>query len=107
MNILAPPVNAQTIGTITSDDAPGIDQIITGVIQLALVAAGLLFFAMLIIGGLRYLTAGGDEKAVQEARRSLTNAFIGLIIIVAAFLIAELLFAVFGLESFIQVVPGG
>ncbi len=102
MNIFAPSVHAQTIGTITSA-APSINVIITGAIQLALAAAGLLFFAMLILGGLRYLSAGGDEKAAQGARQTLTNAGIGLIIIVAAFLIAQLLFAVFGLESFIQV----
>lgn len=102
MNKFASPVNAQTIGTITTS-APTIDVIITGAIQLALATGGLLFFFMLILGGFRYLTSGGDEKAAQEARRTLTNAGIGLVIIMASFLIAQLLFTLFGLESFITV----
>jgi len=77
--------------------------IISGLISLIIGFAGLVFFAMLVIGGFRYLTAGGDEKAAQEARKTLTNAGVGLIIIVAAFLIAQLLFQVFGLESLVKI----
>jgi len=66
--------------------------------------AGLVFFAMLLIGGLRYLTAGGDEKAAVSARQTLTNAFIGLIIVVAAFLLSQILFAVFGFASLVNVI---
>lgn len=80
------------------------NEIIAGIITLVIAIAGLVFFFMLIFGGIRYLTAGGDEKAIQEARRSLTTAVVGLIIIVAAFLIAQLLFAVFGLNSLVNVV---
>jgi len=103
MNLLIPSAHAQTIGTVPQV-GPTLDQIITGAINLALATGGLLFFAMLIFGGFRYLTAGGDEKAAQEARRSLTNAVVGLIIIVVAFLVAQLLFAVFGLNTLVDVV---
>lgn len=77
------------------------NDIIRGAVVLALAIAGLIFFAMLLVGGFRYLTAGGDEKAAQEARKTLTNAGIGLVIIVASFLVAELLFRVFGLYGLI------
>ena len=79
-----------------------IGAIIASLVQLALGAAGLLFFVMLLIGGLRYLTAGGDEKAAAAARGTLTSAFIGLVIIIAAFLIAQLLFTIFGLQGIVQ-----
>ncbi len=35
---------------------------------------------MLIWGGVRYLTAGGDEGAVEDAKNIITQAVIGLII---------------------------
>jgi len=50
------------------------NQIISLATSLVLAFAGLIFFAMLVMGGFRFLTAGGDEKSVQEARKSLTNA---------------------------------
>ena len=80
-----------------------INSIIGPAVNLILAAAGLIFFFMLIAGGFRYLSAGGDEKAAQEARKTLTNAFVGLIIVVASFLIAQLLFNLFGLSSLIQI----
>lgn len=73
--------------------------IIAGLVQLVIAAAGLLFFGMLIIGGFKYLNAGGDEKAVASARQTITQAFIGLIIIVSAFVIAELIFNIFNIPG--------
>ncbi len=72
-----------------------INDIIASLVQLLIAASGLLFFFMLIFGGLKYLTAGGDEKAVAAARGTLTQAFIGLLIVVAAFVITSLLFTIF------------
>lgn len=80
------------------------NRIIATAVNLVLAVAGVVFFFMLIIGGFRYLTAGGDEKVAQEARKTLTNAMIGLIIIVASFLVAQLLFRIFGLNSLIRIV---
>lgn len=71
---------------------------------LALGAAGLIFFAMLIFGGFRYMTAGGDEKAAADAQKTLTRAIIGLVIVVAAVLITQLLIAVFSLPG-VEVTP--
>ncbi|HEY4694477.1 MAG TPA: hypothetical protein VIH52_00770 [Candidatus Nanoarchaeia archaeon] len=98
-------VNAQKLGQIDAGQL-GVPTeagaVISALIQLALAAAGLLFFGMLVLGGLKYLTAGGDEKAAASARATLTHALMGLIIIVAAFLLAQLLFSLFGLEGIIN-----
>ena len=78
--------------------------IIASAVTVLIGFAGLIFFIVLLLGGLRYLTAGGDEKATMAARQTLTNAFIGLIIVVASFLIAQILFAVFGLDTLVNVI---
>jgi hypothetical protein len=93
------------IGTIT---LPGgittnPDVLIRALYLLALGFSGLVFFAMLIMGGFRFLTAGGDEKAAADAQKTLTRAFIGLVIIVAAILILKLVGALFNIPG-IQVV---
>lgn len=97
-----PPV----IGTI--DLPPGFkvepNEIIASTILLVIAIAGLVFFVMLLMGGLRYLTAGGDEKSITAARQTLTNAFIGLIIVVASFVVAQIIFAVFNIDPLVQVI---
>ena len=52
---------------------------------------GLVGFAYIIIGGFKYLTAGGDEKAIMAAKQTLTWAVIGLLVVVASFLILKTL----------------
>lgn len=60
--------------------------------------AGLLSFVYLLIGGLQWITSGGDMKAAAAARDRITAALVGLIIIVAAFAITLVLEKVFGIR---------
>ena len=53
------------------------------------ITAALIFFFMLIWGGFRYMSAGGDPKNADAARQTLTNATVGLLIVVASFVIIE------------------
>ncbi len=53
--------------------------------------AGFAVLIMFIRGGIAYMTAQGDPKALTTARSTLTWAIIGLIIILAAFLIISLI----------------
>ena len=53
--------------------------------------AGLAIFAMLIVGGFKYLTAGGDQKKLQAAQQTITYAFVGLGFIIGAWFIFMLI----------------
>ena len=59
------------------------------------IAAGIWFMFQFIAGGLSWLTAGGDKAGVQTAQKRITNAVIGLTVVVAAYaliwIIGELL----------------
>lgn len=103
-NSLAKPANpgsAPIVGTVdkTKISSLSLNDLIKNGVMISLAVAGLIFFFMLILGGLKYLNSGGDEKAMTSARGTLTAAFIGLVIIVAAVLIAQLLFTIFGLQG--------
>lgn len=65
-------------------------KVIRGAIQFILVVAFVLAFIFLIIGGIRWIVAGGDEKAVAGARGMITAALIGLVIVLVAFAIIRL-----------------
>lgn len=61
--------------------------IILQVFHIAVRLAGIAVFIMLIIGGFRYLTAGGDPKSAESARKTITYAIFGLVLILAAWFI--------------------
>ena len=87
-------LNGGTINTFSN-----IGELFTNVVLLALAAAALIFLAMMIWGGLRYLNAGGDPKNADAARSTLTNAGIGLLIVVVSLAIIEIITNLFGLDS--------
>lgn len=65
--------------------------VIENIISLLAPAAAVAFLIMLIVGGFQFLTSGGDPKAVAGARTTLTYAIIGIILVVASWLILVLI----------------
>jgi len=57
------------------------------VVGVALGFAGVVLFIMLLVGGFRYITAGGDPKGVEGAKKTLTYAIGGMVLIALSFLI--------------------
>ena len=51
--------------------------------------AALICVVMLVFSGYMYMTAGGDESKVAKARKSLTNAIIGLVICFVAVMLVN------------------
>jgi len=104
MAALVAPVYAETL-TITNDSSSfknlenlTVSGIISGAISLVLIVVALVFFFILVFGGLKWVTSGGDEKKVGEARSQITNALIGLAIVFAAWAIMKLIGTVFGID---------
>src|SRR3970282_2688536 len=54
--------------------------IISAIIILVLIVAALVFFFMLVLGGIKYITSGGDKGQTEAARGQITAALIGLLI---------------------------
>jgi hypothetical protein len=59
---------------------------------------GFILFFMLIVGGFRFLTSGGEPKAVAGARNTLTFAILGLVLIIASILILKLIEEITGVQ---------
>jgi len=68
------------------------------VVSFTLGFAGIVLFILLIIGGFKYITSGGDPKAVEGARKTLTSAIAGLIIILVSYLILVLIYKITGVD---------
>lgn len=91
LNVLAAgPVTEKCIDNNPALCAPslaGIETIFGNAVEVLLGLAGVALFIMLIVGGFKYITAGGDPKGVESAQKTLTYAIGGLVLIVVGFLI--------------------
>ena len=65
--------------------------LISVVIGLFTLVAGLWFLFQLILGGYNYMSAGGNKEKAQTASQKITQALIGLVIVVLAIFIVNLL----------------
>lgn len=77
-------------------------QIISKIIGVMTVIAGIWFFFMMIIGGYGYLTAGGDSKKIEEASKKITSALTGLIVIVLAYALISLIGKLLGFPQILN-----
>jgi TRAP-type C4-dicarboxylate transport system permease small subunit len=82
-----------------------VPRIVSGAIQLILVIAALVAFVFLIIGGIKWVTSGGDKEKTAGAQRTLTAALVGLVIVFAAWAIMKLLETFFGIEILTLSIP--
>lgn len=71
---------------------------ISSLIGFALIAASLLFFLMFVVGGIRWITSGGDKASLEGAKGTITNALVGLFLVFIVFAITQLIKAVFGVD---------
>jgi len=72
--------------------------IISRIIGVMTIIAGIWFIFQFIIGAYGYMTAAGDQQKMSNATKKITSALIGLIVVVAAYAIISLLGRLLGFE---------
>jgi len=86
----------------TTGDAPAqlsdLEIVFGNIIGAILGLAGIVLFILLIIGGFKYITAGGDPKALEGAKKTLTYAILGMVFVACAFLILQFIQAFTGVN---------
>jgi hypothetical protein len=73
----------QAIGSTGGDCATGsggITGLISSVINILSLVVGVAAVIMVIVGGFRYVTSGGDANAISAAKNTILYAIIGLVI---------------------------
>ena len=93
-------VDSTKMGAFAGMAGITIGGIIGWLIGVVMAIAAIIFFFILITGGIKWLTSGGDEKKVTAARASLTSALVGLAIVFASYAIMKLLGSVLGVDLF-------
>ena len=69
-------------------------------------AAGIGLLIYLILGGFQLMTSRGDPKAMQAAQAKITNALIGFVIVIVAYVVVQLIGQLLGLGTFSTIFSG-
>lgn len=67
-------------------------------IALLFIVATVAAFFVLIAGGIKWITAGGDKAATESARGTITSAIIGLVLVFSVYAILRLIEHFFGIK---------
>ena len=80
--------------------------LLSNVIYWLLVFAGTVALVIIIISGLRFITSGGEAKSVETAKKSMTFALLGLLLVFLAFLILNVIAYVTGVACLSDITKG-
>jgi len=80
----------------TSNPAQTLTTAISGIIGFLTILATIWFLIQFLLGGIAWISAAGDKNKLTEARDKLSNAFIGLIIVVAGWAVLAIAGQFFG-----------
>lgn len=74
------------------------DSFISGAINTSLIISIIVFFFILVMGGIKWTTSSGDEKKLTSARSQIINSIIGLFFILSSYAILGLIEHFFDIE---------
>ncbi len=105
LSLLAQNIKLKPGGQFSPLENLTVGGIVSGLIRLILVIAALVFFFILVIGGIRWIASGGDKAQTEAARNQITAALVGLVIVFAAWAIVQLINTFFGINIFELTLP--
>lgn len=86
--VAAAQINTQTnLGTTFGLGTADLQSTVIKIVQFVLGFLGLVAVIMILIGGFQWMTAGGNEEKVASAKKIISAAVIGLIVVLLAWAI--------------------
>jgi len=81
--------NSSQIAKSGGFEQSNVAELLGNVIKKGLTVVGVVFFALMIYAGLRWMTARGESEQVEKARGTIIASMIGLVIIVSSYAITN------------------
>lgn len=79
--VLATALSVENVGASIGLGTADLRTILVNIISWALGLLGIIAVIMILIGGFQWLISGGDEDRVATAKRTISSAIVGLLII--------------------------
>ncbi|MCJ7805264.1 hypothetical protein MUP46_01330 [Patescibacteria group bacterium] len=99
--LLAQEPISNPIGPKFSSGVGFFQKFIPSLIGIAFVVGSLVFFFVMIIGAIQWITSGGDKAAIEAARGKIANAVIGFVLLLTVFAIIKVIESFFGINILI------
>ncbi|QLG69920.1 MAG: hypothetical protein CH104c_0689 [Candidatus Woesebacteria bacterium] len=74
------------------------NKLLPNLISLSFIVGAIIFVAIIIVGAIQWIISGGDKAAIESAKSKITNAVIGLVILLSLFAIIYILENFFGIK---------
>lgn len=100
---LGPPLEG--FGPLGEDVGTGIGvftKFLSSTIGLMTIIAIIWFIFVLITGAISMISAGSDKQALESARKKIINGLTGLVVVVAAIFIVEVIGRILGLKDILN-----
>ena len=78
----------------------GLGDIVSALIDYVFAASGLIILVFFVVGGIEFLTSGGDPKKTESAKGKLTGAIVGFVIIFISFWLVQIIGRVLDIDVF-------
>lgn len=75
-----------------------IEKLISNVLVVLTLVGGIAFALYFLMGGLNWITAGGDKAKIEKAKGMMTNGAIGLIVIAVSYAIVWIVGKALGID---------
>jgi hypothetical protein len=93
------PVLPPSIGAGTTDaGGTALGKLVSGLVGALFVAGFLLAVVFLLMGGITWITSGGDKTKLEKARDEITNSIMGIVVVAAAWAVSILVANFFGFD---------
>ena len=85
-------------GTSIQESTGAVEKLLSNVLVILTIVASLAFAIMFLLGGLNWITAGGDKGKIEEARGKITQGLIGLALLAASYVIIKFIETAIGMN---------
>jgi len=85
-----------------NDATTFLTDIISTVVGLMTLIAGIFFFFILLSGAIGWISSGGDRQKIESARQRVFNGVIGIVVVVAAIFIIQIVGGVIGFPDILR-----
>lgn len=104
---LAPPGGFRGFGplgnvTSSTEAIKTFSKFISSTIGIMTIVAILWFIFILITGAIAWMSAGGDKAALETAKKKITTGLIGLVVLIAAIFIIDLIGNLIGIPDILN-----
>ena len=101
MDLLAQEAITNPVLNSTVGGASGVDffnLFLPKFVGLALVLGIVIFLFIMLLGAIQWIASGGDKAGVEGARGKITNAVVGIVILLATFAVVKVVEDFFGIN---------